>query len=71
MDELNILRSAMRPNNCTQRCNQGRLCTCQPEPAEACTDIGAHDERAAAVFWRFYAALLIVVAFAAAVAVWA
>lgn len=30
---------------CTQQCSQGRACTCQPEPAEPCTDIGADQPR--------------------------
>ncbi len=28
---------------CTQKCEQGRECTCQPEAAEPCTDLGADD----------------------------
>ena len=29
---------------CHGGCNQGRMCTCAPKPAEAATDIGADDE---------------------------
>ena len=54
---------------CTGDCNQGRLCNCQPAPAEAATEIGAnHDARSVAVFWSTYLFALLFVAVVAGIA---
>ena len=46
---------------CTGNCNQGRLCDCQPAPAEAATEIGAEPAITdAGWFWSAYAAMLAV-----------
>ena len=46
---------------CTGDCNQGRLCTCQPAPAEAATEIGAEPAiNDAGWFWSAYAAMVAV-----------
>ena len=48
---------------CNQNCDQGRKCDCQPQPAEACTEVGADQpltRKESATFWGIASAPAIV-----------
>lgn len=59
---------------CNQNCNQGRTCDCQPQPAEACTEVGADQpltRKESATFWAIASAPAIVLIGVAGFFIWA